>query len=65
VADAYDAMITDRPYRRALPKESALAELRRCSGTQFDPEVVEVFIEILESDVEVRDLEKSLSSVGT
>ena len=39
--DAYSAMTTDRPYRKALPVEDAIAELRRCSGTDFDPEVVE------------------------
>jgi HD-GYP domain-containing protein (c-di-GMP phosphodiesterase class II) len=40
-ADAFDAMTTDRPYRRALPVADAIAELRRCSGTQFDPAVVD------------------------
>jgi HD-GYP domain-containing protein (c-di-GMP phosphodiesterase class II) len=39
--DAFSAMTTDRPYRKALPVEDAIAELRRCSGTDFDPEVVE------------------------
>jgi HD-GYP domain-containing protein (c-di-GMP phosphodiesterase class II) len=39
--DAYSAMTTDRSYRRARPAEEALAELRRCSGTDFDPVVVE------------------------
>jgi diguanylate cyclase (GGDEF)-like protein len=38
--DAWDAMITTRPYRKALTRQDALAELRRCSGTQFDPVVV-------------------------
>lgn len=65
VADAYDAMITDRPYRRAFPKKSAIAELMRCSGTQFDPEVVEVFVEVLETDKEILEMEKGLSAVGT
>ncbi len=37
--DAYSAMTSDRPYRAAVPVEAALAELRRCSGSQFDPEV--------------------------
>ena len=39
--DAYSAMTTDRPYRTAMPIGEALAELRRCAGTQFDPEVVD------------------------
>jgi len=44
VADTYDAMTTDRPYRRAMEKEAAIEELKRCSGTQLDKEVVEAFI---------------------
>jgi HD-GYP domain-containing protein (c-di-GMP phosphodiesterase class II) len=40
VADAYDAMTSDRPYRDRLTAEEAAAELFRCAGTQFDPEVV-------------------------
>jgi putative nucleotidyltransferase with HDIG domain len=44
VADALDAMISDRPYRRALSMTHAREEIRRCSGTQFDPEVVDVFL---------------------
>jgi hypothetical protein len=44
VADAYDAMTSDRPYREALPPEIALAELRRGAGRQFDPDLVEAFI---------------------
>lgn len=47
VCDAYSAMTTDRPYRAALPKTEAIAELRRCSGTQFDPRVVEAFLRIV------------------
>jgi HD-GYP domain-containing protein (c-di-GMP phosphodiesterase class II) len=44
--DAYSAMTSDRPYRRALPREAALAELGRCSGTQFDPRVVEELLRV-------------------
>jgi diguanylate cyclase (GGDEF)-like protein/PAS domain S-box-containing protein len=47
VCDAYDAMVSDRPYRAPLTSVQALAELRRCAGTQFDPEVVDVFGEVL------------------
>jgi HD-GYP domain-containing protein (c-di-GMP phosphodiesterase class II) len=43
VADSFSAMTTDRPYRRRLSPAQARAELRRCAGTQFDPEVVSVF----------------------
>lgn len=49
VADTYDAMTTDRPYRRALSKEMAIKELKRCTGTQFDREVVEAFIKAYEA----------------
>jgi len=44
VADAYDAMTADRPYRRALPQEQAVAELRRGRGSQFDPSIVDAFL---------------------
>ena len=44
VCDAYHAMTTDRPYREAMAPEDAVAELQRCAGTQFDPQVVEAFI---------------------
>jgi response regulator RpfG family c-di-GMP phosphodiesterase len=43
VADTYDAMTSDRAYRRALPHEVAVAEIERCSGSQFDPEVAGSF----------------------
>lgn len=43
VADSYDAMTSDRAYRRALSKEEAIAELFRCEGNQFDPEIVHIF----------------------
>jgi HD-GYP domain-containing protein (c-di-GMP phosphodiesterase class II) len=44
VADTFDAMTTDRPYRKALTHEVAFAELRKCTGTQFDGAIVETFI---------------------
>lgn len=48
VADAYDAMTSNRAYRRALPHEVAVGEIERCSGTQFDPEVALAFTEGIE-----------------
>jgi putative nucleotidyltransferase with HDIG domain len=48
VADAYEAMTSDRPYRDALSRKDALEELRVCAGTQFDPEVVRHFLNLLE-----------------
>lgn len=47
VADAFDAMTSDRPYRRALTHEEAVAEVARCAGTQFDPEIVRIFLEVV------------------
>ena len=44
IAAAYDAMIRDRPYKSAISHDQALSELRRCSGTQFDPDLVAVFL---------------------
>ena len=49
IADALDAMISDRPYRSALPVAHARGEVQRCCGTQFDPSVVEVFLSIPDS----------------
>lgn len=46
VADTYDAMTSDRPYRKALTYEHAREEIIRCSGTQFDPDVVNTFLKI-------------------
>lgn len=45
VADSYDAMINNRPYRSKLTKDEAVSELKRCSGTQFDTEIANVFVE--------------------
>jgi len=50
VIDAWDAMTSDRVYRKALPRERAVAELRKYAGTQFDPGIVEVFLKIVETD---------------
>ena len=47
LADALDAMTSERPYRKALTFQEAVAEIKRCSGTQFDPSVVESFFKAL------------------
>lgn len=44
VADSFDAMTSDRPYRTAMPAALAVAEIKRCAGTQFDPVVVKAFL---------------------
>jgi len=48
IVDAFDAMTTDRPYRPALGVDHAAAELARMAGTQFDPEVVKVFLPLID-----------------
>jgi len=55
VADSYDAMTSDRPYRKALTQSQAVEELRRCAGTQFDPKVVQAFIEVLKRDYDYEE----------
>ncbi len=49
IADAYDAMINDRPYKRAISHDQAIAELRRHAGTQFDPDLVNLFCDLYAS----------------
>src|SRR3954468_23099422 len=52
VADAYEAMTSDRTYRMAIAKQSARAELLRCAGTQFDPRLVAAFLAALDGETE-------------
>jgi diguanylate cyclase (GGDEF)-like protein len=47
ICDSYRAMLSERPYKSAMPVEDALAELSRCAGTQFDPQLVEVFCRLV------------------
>ena len=46
IADTLDAITSDRPYRKGRPLEVAKAEIERCSGTQFDPELVKLFLSL-------------------
>jgi len=46
VADTFDAMTSERPYRKAMSEEAACAEIERCRGTQFDPEAADAFLEV-------------------
>ena len=49
IVDAYDAMKSDRPYRDSLTEEEAIRELKIASGSQFDPEIVKIFLNILKN----------------
>jgi HD-GYP domain-containing protein (c-di-GMP phosphodiesterase class II) len=50
IADAYDAMTSDRPYRKALSREQAFKELSNNAGIQFDPNLVPIFINVMGLD---------------
>jgi diguanylate cyclase (GGDEF)-like protein len=62
IADAFQAMVSHRPYRAACSYEEAYAELRRCAGTQFDPELVEHFIKVVQARDESRRKDQSTVS---
>lgn len=51
IVDAFDAMTKDRPYRTAMPLGAALQEIEKCAGSQFDPELAEKFIELMQKEV--------------
>ena len=51
VADAFDAMYSTRPYRKQLPLENVVAEIKRCSGTQFNPKMVDAFLSLVDTGV--------------
>ncbi len=48
IADSFDAMVSDRPYRNGMPIQDALNELCRCAGTQFDPDLVQLFCDVVQ-----------------
>ncbi|MBP2634921.1 MAG: diguanylate cyclase with sensor [Firmicutes bacterium] len=50
IADSYDAMTSDRPYRKALSAQQAFNEIRRCAAIQFDPQLVETFLEVVDNN---------------
>ncbi len=56
VADSFDAMTSRRSYHEPMSKIDAIEELKRCSGTQFDPRIASVFVEILETDKTLKNL---------
>ena len=59
IADSFDAMTSKRTYRDALPIETVIAEFERCKGTQFDPELTDVFLDILRNHYdEIREIQE-------
>ncbi len=49
MADAYDAMVSERPYRKSMTKCEALNELKKNAGSQFDPHIVDVFVDVIDA----------------
>ncbi len=60
MADTYDAMTSNRSYRRALPHEVAVAEIERCAGSQFDPDLAGEFVEGIDDYREARSADGDL-----
>jgi putative nucleotidyltransferase with HDIG domain len=60
VADSYEAMVSDRPYRRGRTSQEAIAELQACAGLQFDEKIVDAFVRVLESGQFSEPVESSL-----
>ncbi|MER3420477.1 MAG: hypothetical protein C4290_08110 [Chloroflexota bacterium] len=58
VADAFDAMTSERPYRRALPPAVVRAELKEGRGTQFDPRVVDALLDLLAREPQLVELQR-------
>ncbi len=59
VSDAFDAMTSSRPYRKGMDPEAAIGEIKRCSGTQFDPKIAEVFLEAWDAGALLPILQKN------
>ncbi len=55
IADAYEVMSTGRSYKKAMSKSEVIAELKRCAGFQFDPELIEIFLLLLETEIKTND----------
>jgi diguanylate cyclase (GGDEF)-like protein len=55
ITDSYDAMTTDRPYKKSMSKDEAIREIKRCAGTMFDPDLVNLFISIIDDETKLAD----------
>lgn len=64
VADAWDVMTSDRAYRKALPVSIAVSELKKCSGTQFDPEIVTLFLAALKKNEKIEPIKEEVVSAN-
>ena len=51
IADAYEVMSNGRPYKEPMSKETIIREFKNCAGTQFDPKLVDTFLDIMEHDL--------------
>ncbi|MDQ2087784.1 diguanylate cyclase [Herbivorax sp. ANBcel31] len=54
IADSFDAMVSERPYRKSMSVEDAFLELKRCSGSQFDPEIAKIFINTMKKRMSIK-----------
>jgi HD-GYP domain-containing protein (c-di-GMP phosphodiesterase class II) len=64
ISDAWDAMVSDRPYRRGLDEEEALQRLRQGAGSQWDAGLVRIFLDLLDSGLTRRVRETQLAAIA-
>jgi HD-GYP domain-containing protein (c-di-GMP phosphodiesterase class II) len=63
-ADAYDAMTSDRPYRKAMPKETAVGILKKDKGTHFHPEISDILVSILAEESVEQEVKIHIEEAG-
>ena len=63
IADTFDAMTSKRVYRDSLPLENVIEEFKHCKGTQFDPDLDDLFVDILQNDYEeIKEIQQKYQS---